>query len=938
MIKSHNSDIELKFYNDRVKEVVDSALIAEPFTYIPIKAGHMELVGGNALVFGKITEGYDVINPDVDTELSYEDISSSAARNNFDVKFVQIGDPIVTYPGVYAWDALTTFYFGQVVTTGSGLYYRCNHMTSVNEYPDTHLSGPDPEWSEINPSSLIAFREVWGLVEITLPTKVTVGEDYYIDVENATEGLGPLTGHYQVAGGDTYVNVKVGLQNNLVFQGVDAGDIIFGPVSNVIYLFSRSRSFQNTPHYEVGTVDDVYKNFTIRAYKLSLNAVKFGILKCGATHGFGIVYKDRSGRLCSVMKTANMSVYIPFYAEETTNLIDTIAKLKFKIYHKPPNWSETYEIVYYGNLSMDFFLQLRADDITSLGADRYSLNINETLEYTWGLNNRWKVPAYVWEPGDRIRLIGSVNVGTGVVTKYTTLYDYEIEETGNQDDSVIGGEWLIFQAVDTPVLFATQTNIIVEVYRPRKGLGKTVPYGTGMVFEIGTDAYGNKYHKGDVDQIINNLGVCTTVAEVENTANDSWKFIRLNYEHSGTSILPFWAESSFPSDWWGDRTIQTLSSKLTSNGFPFLDDLSLRQMVLDERLRHGGFLVTGTRTNNIAHFTFLDYLDLPKKNGDITGLREIGYTLKVLQMHKETSIYINRVVNFNADGTEEFTLTDKFLGTVYPMNDDYGCQHPNSVMVNDRNLYYWDNNEGAFVRSSPNGQRLISDPEYKISRWFKDLLQWINESGGHQILDVNVGANNEHEEVWATFRMNDEVRGFIFSEKQGRFVSHLNQITESYIHLGNFFAHLYHQRLWIMNIDEGQDWLSWSGTPTYADVEVVSNVESTKNKVFNAIQLFADHLLQSLSKYIHIPAEGSGSDELMETNAPIFDRREGIYFGEIMKDENSPGSFSNVYDRKLNGREMRGRYCFFKFKTEEHDEKVRIDSICITSTLSERNV
>ena len=66
--------------------------------------------------------------------------------------------------------------------------------------------------------------------------------------------------------------------------------------------------------------------------------------------------------------------------------------------------------------------------------------------------------------------------------------------------------------------------------------------------------------------------------------------------------------------------------------------------------------------------------------------------------------------------------------------------------------------------------------------------------------------------------------------------------------------------------------------------------------------------------------------------------REGIYFGKIMKDENTKGIFATALSRKLNGREMRGRYCFVKLRTEEHTEKVRIDSITIFSTPSERNI
>jgi hypothetical protein len=348
-------------------------------------------------------------------------------------------------------------------------------------------------------------------------------------------------------------------------------------------------------------------------------------------------------------------------------------------------------------------------------------------------------------------------------------------------------------------------------------------------------------------------------------------------------------------------------------------------------------LISGTRTNNIAHFTYLNYRDLQKKNGDIIGLREVGFTLKAIQMYKETSIYINRVQSFNPDGTSQFILTDTFIGDIRPMEDDYGCQHPDSIMVNGRNVYYWDNSQGVFIRSAPNGQIALSGPEYKMSRWFKDLTKWIKTSGGSKLLVVNTGANNDFDEIWITFRMGTEIKGLIFSEKRGRFISEINQITESYIHLGNFFAHLYHQRLWIMNIDEGQDWLSWVGVPTYAELEVVSNAEPSKNKVYNAIAVITDHLMQSLAKYVNIPIEASSSGELMESNVPIFDRREGVYFGKIMKDENSKGT-GTLLSKKLNGRDLRGRFCFVKLRTEEHDEKVRVDSVVVFSTLSERNI
>ena len=1066
MLAPNNSDVSLTFYNDKVKEIIDPAIMAEPFTYVPIVAGHMELVGGNAVVFGNITEGYDVISPDISVDISYLDESALASSTPLAIKYqawinqTTLLPYTIEYPFNPDYNPNTTYNQGDQIKSGTR-FFKSNVMQNKGNDPtltgnSSWIASSTIPWMELNSLTVVSYRRVYGTVYVYIPFTVVTGTIYTITAKNVKTGLN-LTATYTAQAGDTVTQVKAGLHASLIAQpgyiaGYDSGVM----TANVVCMFDQNKSFLQTPQPEVGTVTDVYSDFTFNAYILNVgNTVKLADLKCGASHSFGIVYKDRSGRQTSVMKTDALTVYIPFYTEDAHTL-SSIAKLKFKIGHMPPSWAQTYEIVYFGNNTMDTFLQIRESQITKLllGTNRYSLNIAQTLAWTYKQNNRWDVAPWSWLAGDRIRLIGTIDPTTGVVTLYNSQppYDYEIEQTSDQyaDLAVASaGDWLIFQAKNHPTdldlgasiitnltgnlngvvvyttandptkptarvdtitltgtsgtatikvgtlsevatwnasgLTATATdfknswaaaylavgivltsngasliftasvagtdflcavNVLVELYRPKKGFNQNIAYGTGMVFDIATDANGNHYHRGDVDQVFNSAGACTTLAEVNNTivdaignlttrANDCWKYVRLNYKFNTQAIQPFWCESMFPSDWWGG---QIISNKLTSAGFPFVDDLSLKQTILPERLRHGGFIITGTRTNNIAHFTYDTYVDLPEKDGEITGLREIGYTLKVIQQHKETSIYINRVQTFNPDGTDQFNLTDAFLGSQRPMEDDYGCQHPDSIMVNNRNLYYWDNNEGVFIRSDPNGQKVLSGPEYKMSRYFKDLLRWIQTSGGSETLQVRIGANNDHQEIWLSFRMGDDVRGLIFSEKNDRYISRIDQITESYLHLGNFFAHLYHQTLWIMNIDEGQGYLSWSGNLTHAELEVVSNIEPMKNKVFTAIALFADNLLQSLSKYIRIPQEASGSNELMESNVSIWNRREGVYYGEILKDEHSHGSFINVLDAKLNGRTMRGRYAFVRFKTEEHTEKVRIDSVVIMSTPSERNV
>jgi len=565
MIAAHNSDYNLAFYNDRVKEIIDAGVIAEPFTYVPPLAGHMELVGGNALVFGMITEGSDVIQPDINYEIIYTDAGSVVPSTILDASPVQTGSSIGVDP-----------------------------------------AGHCKEWEIVT-----------AVMAITIPESIVEGGTYFVNAVNVMDGT-DLSASYVANPGDTLADVKAGLSAAMTLAGMS---VVAGSPYNQIYMDETGRTFCFDP-YEIKDLTVMFDYLTLTAYISSYGFTsKFTDLKCGATHGFGIVYKDRSGRQCSVVKTKLLDIYIPFYSKEGGPALNEIVSLLFKIKHTPPDWAETYEIVYYGNISMDYFVQIRADNITGIGNNRYALNVTDTFEWTQGKNNRWKVPTYVWEEGDRIRLVGTIDETTsyGEAIGSDYVYDYEIESTGTQYGDTIGGDWLIFQAVEHPTPFEGAENIVVELYRPRKGLGQTVAYGAGMVFDIATNEYGKKYHKGDVDQIFGANGVLVQEAEVNSTAHDCFKYIRLNYKHASNLIYPFWAESIFPSDWWSD---QLIANKLTSQGFPFLDDLSQRQTVLHERIRNGGFLITGTRTNNIAHFVYDDFVDLPKKNGDITGLRE----------------------------------------------------------------------------------------------------------------------------------------------------------------------------------------------------------------------------------------------------------------------------------------------------------------------------
>jgi len=365
---AHNTDIDLAFYNDRVKEVIDADAIAEPFTYVPILAGHLELVGGNAIVFGKIMEGYDIISPSIEKEITYVDVSAEHPITNLNVTYWLTRPIEIEY-----WN-----------TPAPGDFPAQPYITEKDFWDGT-----------------ISYYKPQGAVVISIPAVLEVLSIFYIVIYNPAEGIN-ITASYTVLPGDTYADVKTGLEADLIANGMNPLDIEVWPFEQQIALYGgRTRYFDRTPTAEAIDMSLVYENFTFTAYILNVGkTIKYPQLKVGATHGYGIVYKDRSGRTCSVLKTDDMTIYVPFYSEHDDNDLQTIVDLKFKIYHAPPPWAETHEIVYYGNLSMDYFFQVRANNITLIpdsNDNRYSINIIETLYWAWSQNNRWRVASYSWE-------------------------------------------------------------------------------------------------------------------------------------------------------------------------------------------------------------------------------------------------------------------------------------------------------------------------------------------------------------------------------------------------------------------------------------------------------------------------------------------------------------------------------------------------------------
>jgi hypothetical protein len=895
-VKEADVNMYVYFYNDKAAAVVPSAEVFNLFHYIPIRAKHMELIEGNRLTFGNITEGYSRIGIDAEIELAWQDLS-----------------------------AIT------------------NQIVWLNVHPVMRWVGPADDWEH--------------LLQFTIPSSNPGACTFKIRMKfSAVDTWHSI--NYVYNGTDLYPStVKTGIQNaiNAAYPGVVDTCFASPPSGYILCAW-----FFEGPHSPLPYETWSYEFY----YEALINKIdKYPQLKTGATHAWAVIYRDIVGRITPLNGVTEMTKYIPFPTESTDSNVGRRPEITFKLNHLPPPQAESYEIVYAGNKSTSWHLQLLGYNFAdgkegdnhevagspATSSDYFRIRVKKPQEVTRDSLLNWSVEEYVWEKGDRIRIMGKVDTG-GVLTEINdTIYDVEIvavfDDVEYENDIGDGtsavettDQWLYFPVNDnisfTPANGSSPNiwpdNLWIEIYRPFV-TESNLYFTTGMTFAIGVDVYGNKFHAGDVDQVLSSSGNPLTPASINNTSHDNWKYWRNFRNVFNDANFPIYCESEFASDFY-------ITNKLTSEGNPIPDIDSQQQNVLTKRLRHGGKVSIGSQLNLIAEFKYNDYLDLKDEHGPIEGLRLVGFVLKAIQYTKVVSIYISRVESFTASGDPQYLFTDKVFGSQRPAMDDWGTQHPDSVIVYNRHLYFWDQSEGIVIRDSANGLEPISNN--KMKRYLIDKANALDAYVDQHNVWVQFAFSMATEELFCLFGMGATSEIITFNEKTQRW-KHQFDVT-----FQRGVMYWIGRRLFQLTDRNISEW--WVGT----DYSILNGITRTPKMVFYGVQdPVKVHIFKAIHAYmtggrpqfnsITIPEKATAGAGEMETN--IYDvnieEKEGVFYCEILKDINTPGPGTQDH-KEMNGREMRGLYLRVDMEVQNAsspNDKVTISNIAIISTPSERS-
>ena len=597
--------------------------------------------------------------------------------------------------------------------------------------------------------------------------------------------------------------------------------------------------FENSPEY-----------LTNGRFSVDVNAQTSGF-KAGALHNLGVVYYDRFNRSGFVNELG--SFYVEWFNKEGSEFRgsqldpetykDGPAAVEIEITNQPPEWAETYQIVYPGNSSVSEFTQysvggafparvkhsetdgelgdaaLPNRDID--GESRRLYVSLETLDQYRDERNTFR--DYTFTEGDKLRVISFRAETNGGVDSSTTENELVNKYKGASDGSIIEfdvvGVELLVRDVDNPIAHSptgTQLNTVNDI--PEFMTGKFLVLEASA---IAGGAYGEdgnilKYQGFDWNHVSryyrdttatqgsgqsneNDFDYVNAIGEVPSASN-GWRnqcvveiltpkksvenqFYyeigepkRIQPRQGGAN--PHGPAFVIDSGDINYRAVPCKSPKFNEGGDAFnvfksdfdlykyrtqaLESFTVSEKLGDKMWSQGRPHVKFENAATFRRFNGVTYSDayaedvsrlsltsfnpgtanfysLDSQYGACNyisnyGTEQQGYDeLVAIQENKFSKTPVNKSIITDASGSTNVALSTDVLRTTTYYAGDYGCgNHPESVLVQDNDVYFFDRSRHKVLRFA--GGQLTAISDQGVSSLVDDAIELFNK-----IYDRNSG-------------------------------------------------------------------------------------------------------------------------------------------------------------------------------------------------------
>ena len=440
------------------------------------------------------------------------------------------------------------------------------------------------------------------------------------------------------------------------------------------------------------------------------NLATLNTMKRGWDGKFGIVYYDRGLRSGAVNHDDDLKLHIPFYTEKDFDdqIKVGIPILNWEVKHRPPAWATHWQWVRTRNETVGSYFQWGVKTVTYQDVDgnaqtyanatRMKLVIDNLVKY----KDRYPTFDFEATPDNiswRVRFIKDSNENL-----FPEYVDLKILEYSSATAEII-----VEKDFDLPQIFPGTT---IELYDEKLDIETEIFYEFAECFEVGTDANGNKYHKG-LAQDQDPINPVTTPATGTFRTGDA--YYRLREIPDTTANNPAYIDDDAVSDFY--------KSEVESIGRVNGINPDFFQKWKPNQIRHGGKYIPDSNVNDLSRFVSDDFQPLPIEYGAINKLQLVANVLLSIHEFRVVSNYIEEGVVRKQDGTDDLVASTKVFDSFRAAKPITGTISPESVSEYRGRVYWIDLNKGLVNKYDSNGVSAISS--FKMVDYFSDISKAI---------------------------------------------------------------------------------------------------------------------------------------------------------------------------------------------------------------------
>lgn len=711
------------FSNNRQLIALDVAESNLEYDRVPLKSEAQELVNGSNVVYGGITEGYD---------LPVIDMLASINNTDKPEDITITTSAVVAHMAVYKTSGNTVFISYQVSFSETPSGNGASFATIPGPYPDLDeyiydsfiVDNPNLKIYRPHNNVIVIVPRYDNNVSCTptspLDPAITASE--FTNSGYSITFAGALIGDIIPIGTSFSVNIIYQGENSWYTYISEEGDTLNDCILNLITKINNNSvgivSYQTSGDaYSIKIfATDQEKDVAEKTLTASASVLKgSGFIKNGLKNGdsyrYAIEYLDRTGKLSTVVTNQLCEITVPFAPEKgIPNAVITVKS-------RPPVWAERFQILRTKRRIVSSFLQFTVNNVIVNGTI-FELNFNNAESNLIDYNNLMGAKlSYEFAQGDRVRFIRYAN-GT-YITSHEDLPILGVTEDGSLKTPL-------------PTTFSVDNvddflGVIVEVYRPNSytvlNAENELFYEIAMGGTIGDIGLSTRYHipddKSEVDQTQSSSSPIDIPLVMQSVEGDVWyKSVQLLEPKVPTAFAVELGDITIlESDYQSDRYPIKTSNIGRANAF----DQDARQLFRKATVYHSDSYYADSNVNNINRVYATSFKDYDQTFGAIKLFHLDGFMLYNFQENKTGTIPVNRQMVYNQDGSSSLILSSTLLNDCRYYDYVGGINNnPESFAYNQFNKYFVDIKNNAVCKIGGNGIIKISDMSMKS--YFTDMF------------------------------------------------------------------------------------------------------------------------------------------------------------------------------------------------------------------------